>query len=233
MIKAIEINKEEIQKLSNLIVDPQTDIPKSIPSNALSPFSTDDICAFCNRKAVYGIVTDELLDFLRQIIGDRSAIEIAAGYGTLGRELKIPLTDKKIQEFPEVKIMYEMMQQPVISYPKDVEKLDALDAIRKYKPKVVVAQWFTARKDVDGKDLSVYGINEDDILNNEHVETYIHIGHSSVHANKAILRHPHIVITAPWLKSRATSKGVPQICIWTRKHIDLKTIESTFIINYV
>lgn len=233
MLNIIKPNKEAVANIFKLILSPETEIPISVPSKELNNFRDEDITAACHFKGIYGIVTDELVEFLSYIIGDYSAIEVAAGYGTLGRSLGIPRTDFKAQDRLEVKLHYALGGQPTIDYPGDVIEYDALDAIKKYKPKVVLASWFTAKKDIDGNDMNMYGIDEDDILNNNSIEIYIHIGHESVHKNKAILRHSHDVISAPWLRSRSMSKGVPQIRIWSKKRIDYSKIPMSFSLEHL
>ncbi|HEY9663792.1 MAG TPA: hypothetical protein V6C65_35535, partial [Allocoleopsis sp.] len=117
----------------------------------------------------------------------------------------IPMTDNYCQTFPEVKAYYDRIRQPVIKYGKNVERLDALEAIDRYEPDVVIGSWVTHWVDPLVEELpdgggNVYGIKEDEIL--KRVRAYIVIGSKQIHGTKLITRHPHETYEFPWLKSR-------------------------------
>jgi hypothetical protein len=108
----------------------------------------------------------ELIDFLKSEIGDLFTIEIGSGNGCIGRSLEIKMTDNKLQLRPEVKIMYDIQGQPIINYGEDIETLDAIEAVVKYKPSAVVACWVT-HKYKDGMVVgNMYGIEEEEIFEN-------------------------------------------------------------------
>ena len=149
-------------------------------------FNWDDLRLFCHEHARYGLPTVELIDFIKSIINGRSAIEIGAGHGDLGHHLGIHMTDSKQQFEPKVRKHYEAMGQPIIQYPDDVEKIDALDAVKKYKPQVVVASWVTPYSPCEVKyNSNPWGVKEDEIL--PLIETYILIGNLDIHSGRPIL----------------------------------------------
>lgn len=164
-------------------------------------------------RAFYGLPTPELVSCIKQIIGTRSALEIGAGNGCLGRALSIPMTDSHVQADPAIRLYYLSMGQPTVEYGADVEALDALEAVCKYKPQVVVGSWITQKSD-GTRPGSFYGVDEEKLL--DEVETYVVFGSLTNHGNpdvKAILSKPHKVLRAPWMWSRAKDSA---LFIWDR-----------------
>lgn len=169
---------------------------------------------FGQRAGVYGFLTEELVDWLRERIAGRSAVEIGAGHGQLAAALGIPATDSKMQDDPRVAAFYAAAGQPTVRYGANVQKLDAKEAVRKLRPQVVVASWVThlyrpARHAAGG---NMFGVNEEDIL--ARCEEYIFIGNTQVHAGKSIWNQPHEILHPDWLYSRAHN-GTPEfIAVW-------------------
>lgn len=168
---------------------------------------------FMHKHGIYVLPTTELIDWLRQnIIG--SAIEIGAGNGSIGRALGIPVTDLKIQERDDIKLQYIMMNQPVIKYPGDVEKIGAIQAIQKYKPDTVIGAFITPRYTVkyEGKKYS-YGIMEDRILGM--TKRYINIGNRVTHKDKPIRKEfAHAEFYFPWIITRSIDQGSNRIWVF-------------------
>lgn len=171
---------------------------------------------WCHFRGVYQLPTLELVDWLRQRIGARSALEVGAGRGWLGRALGVRATDNHCQSWPDVRAIYAAMGQPVTEYGHDVECIAANPAIVKYQPEVVFGCWVTqladAQKRLPPGGGSVYGIDEHDVL--RRVRTYIVVGNDAVHGGKEIMAGPHETIRAAWLWSRATYPKQNAIYIW-------------------
>ena len=161
-------------------------------------------------------MTTELIAYLKDFIGDRTAIEIGAGHGGLGRALGIPATDSHQQDRPEIKAYYNALRQPVITYGDNVEMLDAHSAVEKYKPQVVVASWVThryteARAAAGGNQ---DGVDEEAIIDS--CEAYVFIGNEKVHAGKSIWQRPHEKFSPYWVFSRAANGTSDFIAIWRK-----------------
>ena len=174
----------------------------------------EDRVAFCVASGSYLLPTTELVAALKAAIGGRTALEIGSGSGVLAKALGIRATDNRMQEWPEVKKLYGSLQQAVVTYGENVEEIDAEEAVRKYKPQVVVAAWVThkydpARPYAGGNE---HGVIEENIIDN--CETYIFVGNSKVHANKSIWARPHTWIEPPWLYSRAINGSPNFIAAW-------------------
>lgn len=175
--------------------------------------------AWAVKRARYQFVTVELVHWLKEQIGGRRAIEVAAGNGDIGHALGIPMTDSYMQTLPEIVAHYAKLGQPTISPPPAVEKLGANAAVLQHKPQVVIASWMT-QKYLPGDERtpkinsSIYGADEVAIVDS--VETYIHIGNAGSHFDKRALRRPHKVFAFDWLVSRAIDQRMNNIYVWSR-----------------
>lgn len=183
-------------------------------SETYDRYPQGQIGVFCHRHGFYGLPTIELVLFLSERINGRSAIEIGAGNGVLGKALGITCTDSMLQTRADIREYYAATGQPTITYGEHVEQMEGLHAVRHHRPKVVIGQWVTQwvpmeiRGPIDG---SAWGIQEDKIL--EQVEEYIVIGHESLHGTKAIMPRVAEVLRPPWLRSRSQRPG-NVIFIW-------------------
>lgn len=171
---------------------------------------------WCHHHARYGLPTVELIAWLRDLIGGRRAIEIGSGSGDLAYHLKIRGTDNKCQTRPDVALFYAATGQPVIRYPDWVEKKDALAAIAKYNPQVVIGSWIThyidPNRPMPPGGGSIYGVREDLLLDTG--VTYVLIGNLEIHGHKPILRMPHEEHALPFLRSRSQNPELDRVFVW-------------------
>ncbi len=179
-------------------------------------FDHTHVQTWCHRRTRYNLPTIELVELVKERIAGRSAIEVGAGMGDFGRHLGIPMTDSYMQTTPEIQALMRSMGQPALSPPPEVEQLDALQAIQKHKPQVVVAAWVTQlfqQGDQEAKiGSSIRGVDEGWLL--DHCDTYIFVGNEEVHGDKRIMRHPHITLK-PWhLLSRGFDQTKNAVWIW-------------------
>lgn len=219
----------DISYLDDLLLDPSVARSeyrlRTVPASTYGGMPYTDLQYWCARRAFYGLPTTELVGWLHDLIGDRGAIEVGSGTGALGRALGVPRTDSFNQQQPDVALLYALSGQQVITYGSDVERLEALEAIRKYQPQVVVGQWVTeyvAPSEVPGPGGgSVYGLKEREILAQPCVETYAVVGNLAIHGQKSIARDVPRgwVLTVhkfPWIWSRATKPEQNCIMVWDR-----------------
>lgn len=189
---------------------------KLLPSAAYDAFDRDGLRLWCNRQARYGLPTVELIEWLRTYIDGRDGIEIGSGSGDLCHHLGIRGTDSKLQNDPKAAIFYMLQNQPTIRYPASVERLEALEAITKYKPRIVVASWVThwidPDKGVPPGGGCMFGVHEDQLLATGAI--YVFIGNLRVHQHKPILQLPHREIKLPFLRSRASDPSLDRVFIW-------------------
>lgn len=167
---------------------------------------------WCAARARYCIPTFELVNWLRAKIAGRKAIEIGAGNSDLGYHLEIPSTDSYIQQTPELKAYYSFIKQAPTSPPPDVLRMEAVEAVERLGPQVVVGAWIT-QKFADGMtEGNMYGPDEAAII--ARVPCYIHVGNESVHAVKEVNKLPHAFHKFPWLVSRARLPEQNAIWVW-------------------
>lgn len=209
------------ERLDRLLLDEQGRL-KVVPAAVYDEIWHPDLRIWCHEHAFYGLPTTELIDFLRVEIGNRTALEIGAGNGSFGRALGVRMTDSYIQvpgRSVMVDAMYETLGQPRVQYGADVEELEARDAIRKYRPKVVFGSWVTQKVSANlpapPGGGSIHGIDEEWLLGR--VETYIVVGNLAIHGRKQIMRHNPRVVTEPWIKSRASMPEGNCVLIWDKK----------------
>jgi len=188
-------------------------IMQPVPADFYRETTAIERALFGQKQGIYGFLTFELIDWLRDRIGGRKAIEIGAGHGALAAALEIPATDSKMQDDPKIAAWYAAHGQPTVTYGRNVEKLDAKAAIRKHRPEVVIASWVThkyrpARHYAGG---NAFGVNEEEVIAKCE---YIFIGNTQVHSGKSIWEIPHEIIHPDWLFSRAHN-GTPEfIATW-------------------
>lgn len=207
------LNKKDRKNLSSELLLPNGKLQlKKI--EFYNKLQWEDLRLFCHEYARYGLPTQELIDCIKNIIGNKKALEIGSGHGDLGYHLGIPMTDSKIQQDPQIAAYYAAMRQPNIKYPFDVEKLEAMEAIEKYNPEVVVASWVTEKHDGKKSHGFMHGVREDKLL--DLVEKYIFIGNVDIHSEKEILKRDHFTLDDSFIISRAANRKGNRIWIWKR-----------------
>jgi hypothetical protein len=169
-----------------------------------------------HQTALYGLPTLELVQWIKDYIGGRSAIEIGAAHGLLAKALGIPATDNFMQDDPRVQAAYKQMGQRTVTYGAHVEKLSADQAVEKYKPQVVVASWVTnlykpERHEAGG---NVWGVDEDALLDS--VDAYVFVGNHSAHNGKSIWSRPHRFVEQNFVFSRSMRPQDDFLCVWEK-----------------
>jgi hypothetical protein len=171
------------------------------------------------RNGLYCLPTVELIEWLRNFIDGRSAIEIGAGNGVIARALGIPATDNKMQDDPAMRALYASMQQPPVKYGDHVERLDANAAARKYKPDVIVASWVTHKWSAKepSRQGNMFGVDERELL--KHCGYYVFVGNVVTHAKKPLWdsHKPEDMQVPTWLYSRAMNGSPEFIAVWRGK----------------
>jgi len=212
------LNKNtDISQLERDLLDDRG-VLKVVPAEYYVQIRQDVLAVFCHKYGFYSLPTTELVEWLKPHVANKNAIEIGAGVGAIGRALGIPLTDScYMRTNAEVIAYYAMAGQPVTEYPEDIEELNAVAAVDKYKPEVVIGSWITHRYTVERAELggNAYGVDEEYVLKN--VKKYIMIGNDHVHRLKPLLDLPHEEHYFDWLYSRSMSGRPNVIFIWESK----------------
>lgn len=187
-----------------------------VSARELAKVKAEHLMLWCLKNAVYVIPTFELLDWLHNQIGGRPAMEIGPGKSCLGRHLGVRMVDNKMQQWPHIRDFYVANRQPPITYPHDVEEIDANEAVKKYMPKVVFGGYITQRGTPDVPQSSPHGPDEEAIvtMTKPHKIKYIHIGNLGSHGQKKILKRPNRVFHPKWLFTRAHDPSLNRIWVW-------------------
>lgn len=192
---------------------------KLLSARQYNQIAPDALRLWCHYYGRYGLPTQELVAWLQERIAGRKAIEIGSGSGDLAFHLGIPATDNRMQEWPNISLHYTYMGQPLIVYGDFVQTLDAVAAVKHYRPEVVVASWVTEWIDPNlpppAHGGNMYGVKEDHILATGC--EYILIGNVNVHGRKKIMTLPHQELQLPFLRSRAIHAELDRIWIWNGK----------------
>jgi hypothetical protein len=169
---------------------------------------------FLHEQSVYVAPTEELIDYLDNLIGDDYTIEICAGCGNIGRQLDITMTDSYLQaEDPMVIAYYQAMNQPLIKYPRDVKKMEAVKAVQIFHPHTVLGCYAMHKHGVGGAiDGNYKGVDFMKIY--EMVHRIILVGNTVTHANNPLLKLPHEEIQLDGLLTRAADQSTNRIFIW-------------------
>lgn len=183
-----------------------------LPFEVLREVNPLELRIWCHRNALYQLPTQELIDYLRdEVIRGRRAIEICAGRCDVGRFLGIPATDSYLSASnPSVNAYYKANGQEPIQPSPHVEQLEAFQAVKKYRPEVVIGCWAThwSQSGVG----SSWGVREEQIL--AQVATYCVVGNRAAHDSKPIRRQYHRVFSPPWLISRSATPQFNAIYLW-------------------
>lgn len=184
-----------------------------LPHSEWMKFSWAEIRTLLHETATYVVPTEELLDCLDELIGDEKAIEICAGNGYIGSELDILMTDSYQQQDDKMSVMmYDLMKQPRIKYPKSVIKLEAGKAVRRIKPHTVIGCYATHKWRNDVQNGNDKGVDFEDIFSK--VARIILVGHKTTHRYNPLMEIPHKEIELQGLLTRAADQSLNRIFIW-------------------
>lgn len=176
-------------------------------------FSWLEILQFLYETATYVAPTEELLDFLDELIGDEKTIEICAGNGSIGSELDIVMTDSYQQRDDKfTREHYQKTGQPLIQYPGNVLKLEASAAVRRMKPHTVIGCYAMHKWREDTKSGNYKGVDFEDVY--AHCSRLVLVSHLQTHKDNPLMSLPHQEIELPGLLTRAADQSQNRIFIW-------------------
>jgi len=194
---------------------------RPLPYAEIAGDTLDTLNMVMQALGLYTFPTQELVDWLHSEIDDdpemepHTAIEICCGTGWLGRSLGIPTTDSRLQEREDIRQSYIAQMAVPISYPDDVEQLDALSAIRKYEPEYVIASYCTHLYGTGSlKSGNAFGVDTRWVRS--HCRRFYHIGNDDIHFRDPIMKMPHRRLQFPWLVTRGNSAHA-RVYVWENK----------------
>ena len=187
---------------------------KELPAVEWLRFPWDELRMFMHEYPVYVLPTTELLDALEDLTEGLKTIEIGAGSGSIGRHLGIKMTDSYLQQDnAQVKMLYQLSGQPVIHYPPDVIKADALTAYRRFKPECILGCYVTHRWREGMQNGNMYGVDFERLL--PLVKQLILVGNKHIHWENPIMaqRHREIDLQGT-LITRSEDRTSDRIFVW-------------------
>ena len=206
-------------------------LPKIVSGEAITACYDNAIirCAMQNN-GLYVWPTFELMEWLDENILPRDqTIEIGAGNGVMSEALNIKATDSYMQSskfrpktlgekqiHSKATASYVALNIPFVPYGFNVERLDAKEAVRKYKPACVFGCYITHKWVQGDTDGNMLGIDEEWILKRNFVKKYIVIGNKKVHQHKRILKQSHEQIKLAGLVVRAEYPSLNRIFVWDK-----------------
>jgi len=214
MTDAYTLDLTGLRDLAPEVID-DASLPRVMPASFYAETKPDERAWLGLRHGLYLLPTTELVDWLRDHIGQRSAIEIGAGNGAMADALGIPATDNMLQSWPEMANYYRALGQPTITYGPNIIELEASDAVRRLRPQVVIGAWVTHRYErrAHAAGGNQHGPKIDWIR--ERIDEYIFIGNTETHKHHPLLKQLDEVIYPEWLFSRARG-GRDFIAWWPR-----------------
>jgi hypothetical protein len=206
VIEPVLIDTRQLRDIRCDVLDADGRI-RVLPAAFWANTTVHERAAFGLRMGIYSFPTVELVQYLRELIAGRSAIEIGAGHGVLADALGIPGTDSYQQRESKYRELYEQNGLVIVPYGPHVEKMHASRAVRHYKPEIVIGCWVTHKYDPKQhmRGGNEVGIDESDIL--RHCASYVLVGHERVHRDKPIWSRKHTIEFPPFVHSRALSEG--------------------------
>jgi hypothetical protein len=204
---------EDVSYMNSVLLD-NNGFLQPVPAAYLAALPVMHLKIWAVKNAVYQFVTLEMIDWLKNEIGDYTAIEICAGSGCIGRALGIVSIDRKLQENPLMQLYYTMMGQAPIKYPADVVTMEADYGVMFYKPDCVIGAFVTQYGLEQNQNCNPFGPHEIKIV--PQVKKYICFGNKHTHAGKHIFDLPHEELSFPWLFSRAKDQSLNRVWVWNR-----------------
>ncbi len=215
-----ELIPSEIRDISPEVLGPDGRM-RILPASYWATTTPEERALFGRTHGAYSFPTTELVECLREIIGDRKAIEIGAGNGVLAEALGITATDTREQETPEYKMLLALQgNHPPVRYGDNVMRVEAKRAVRGLKPQVVIACWVTQDYDPSrpwNHDSKNGGVDERFVIDN--CETYVLVGNEEIHRGKYIWSLPHTIEYPHWLYSKAMNGTRNFIAVWERARL--------------
>jgi len=215
-MQAYTLFDEDVSYMDELLFD-SNGMLRPVKASDLAALKATHLMLWGNKNGVYTYPTFELIDWIKEKIGGRGAIEICSGSGVMGRAIGIPMTDSYVQTEPAMMAYYLAMNQKPIFPANDVQKFEANEAVDYFKPDVVMGCYVT-QKYLPGDEgppaigSSWYGVDELAML--PKIQTYINVGNHSTHKDKRIRKFPHQVYKFPWLFTRSGSPEQNEIVVW-------------------
>lgn len=190
-MQVIALDEKNINPIKHPGLFNTAGILQPMPAKFWQETTRDQRMLFGHHNAVYAFPTLEAIELIKTLIAGREeqAIEIGSGSGAFALALGIRATDSHQQAEPHYRAIYTAMQQPTISYGAHVMKMDAMDAVRRLKPRIVFAAWVTHKFDPRRPELKGNEVGVDEVKLLARIDEYIFFGNTKNHSHKPLWEH--------------------------------------------
>lgn len=213
--------RETINSLSQVVIPKEVE-EKFVENGRLKEMSCADYLSLpfpvmfnlMNKYSIYVAPTIEFLDYLDDLIGDKSCIEICAGMGYIGKGLNLEhITDSYVQvSDKEVNATLIARGGVPTNPPSFVEKLEAVKAVKKYHPHTVLVCYGT-HKDLFGSGTS-FGVDYKELK--RYCRRIIFVGNALTHRESPILRMAQTIQCPDGLVTKSANPEHNLVAIWER-----------------
>ena len=206
--------------------------PRILPAKVLRKLPFDAMLHLMVRNGLYVWPTIELIDWLAehltQVYGRDQVIEVGAGNGVAAASLGVRATDNMQQSdqfrgyrnsqeklfWQQARDVYQEMKQAEVVYGPNVLRYDALDAVKRLKPKAAFGLFVTHKYNLSRHQAggNTFGMNEERIL--DRLDRYVVVGNLDTHGKKPILNKPHKQIELSGLVTRGLYPSKDRIFVW-------------------
>ncbi len=210
---------ETIEEMDSVLLDARG-LLRLVAADTYRRWERNDLRAWATLRGRYFLPTFEFVQWLKATIGGVYALEVGSGKGDLAHHLGIQGSDSYVQERAEMRAYYGLFGQQTTRPGKHVARADALVAVKRYVPRVVIGAWCTQLFEEGDTERGVgscmYGIDERKLLASLRPGSrYIAIGNLHVHRHRRLNMLPHELLTPPGLMSRASQPDLDRVWIWT------------------
>lgn len=213
--------REDVDYLDDLLLDERS-LYKAVPASLLLRLPHNHLQVWAHDHAIYQFVTIEMIGWLREQIGEAKALEICAGNGVIARTLGITGIDSRVQETAYFQRCLKEKYGPEAEYqqltrpPKEIKKYEAMEAVRVFRPEIVIGAFVTPKgtREQSAKGImgNAYGPNMQELL--QRVKKCIHFGNRNTHLPNPIYDMPHHELEFPWLVNRSFDQSLNRVWVW-------------------
>lgn len=224
-----EEQEAAFEKVSQVLIKDGVFTPA--PSAMLrEQFSPREIQLFMNKIGMYVLPTSDLIDDLKELLPDlERTIEIGSGNGVIANNLGVKATDNFSQR-PDFKAPSKLKELhrnflntvPMVQYGPNVLKVDGHEAVKRFKPKAVLACFVTHRYNPSEhhRGGNALGVDFKKIIKS--VDRLVLLGNESVHSLNPAMELPMVSLEIDSLITRSKSPELNRVYIWDKKLLELK-----------
>lgn len=193
-------------------------------------FTHKEIQLFMNKIGMYVLPTSDLIEDLKTLIPNLdTAIEIGSGNGVIANNLGIRATDNFMQrsDFKAPSKLKDLHKQflnsvPMVQYGPNVLKVEAHEAVKRFKPKTVLACFVTHlyKQSEPERQGNALGVDYRKIIKS--TDRVVLVGNDATHRLNPAMELPLVSLQVDSLITRSKTPDLNRIYIWDKKLLELE-----------